>query len=100
LVIHPERRPGGRTTLLFRIAPGGSFPIHGHGGLELTLVLDGGFTDSQGHFAAGDVAEVETGTDHQPVIDTGRDCICLVSLDGPLEFRDDGLEPLHRMPGL
>ncbi|MFA7431933.1 MAG: ChrR family anti-sigma-E factor [Rhodospirillaceae bacterium] len=99
LVIHPERHSGGPSTRLLRIAPGVRVPGHGHPGLELTLVLDGGYTDPHGHFGPGDVAELEADTHHQPVTDRGRDCICLVSFDAPIEFQDTALGPLQRLFG-
>jgi putative transcriptional regulator len=42
--------PGYRTSLL-RIAPGKAMPMHRHGGLEMTVVLDGAYADCNGHFA-------------------------------------------------
>ncbi len=99
LVLHRPRVPGGPTAMLLRIAPGRKMPDHGHRGLEMTLVLDGGYTDAMGHFVAGDVAEVEPDTDHRPIADKGRDCVCLVAVDAPIEFRGPILGPLQRMFG-
>jgi putative transcriptional regulator len=99
LVLHKPRHPGGPTTMLLRITPGRKMPRHGHRGLEMTLVLDGGYRDALGHFVAGDVAEVERGMDHQPITDSGRNCVCLVALDAPLEFWNPAPGPLQRLFG-
>ncbi|MGZ9811495.1 ChrR family anti-sigma-E factor [Pseudoroseicyclus sp. H15] len=72
---------------LLSIAPGAAMPEHGHGGLELTLVLQGAYSDAEGRFGPGDVA-VETEDDgHQPIAEPGETCICLAAADAPLRFR-------------
>ncbi len=81
---------------LLRIAPGTSMPMHGHGGSELTLVLQGSYCDEIGRFAAGDVADLDPGVEHQPIADTDRPCICLIATDAPLRFR--GLVPRLLQP--
>ncbi len=76
---------------LFLIPAGQRVPDHSHQGLELTLVLQGGYRDSQGHIGVGDI-EIADGTlAHMPHTDTGQDCICLAATDGPLQFQ--GLLP-------
>lgn len=99
LVVQPARRPGGPSTRLLRIAPGKRMPAHGHRGLELTLVLEGGYSDRTSHFIAGDVAEADGETDHQPIADLGRDCVCLVAIDAPVEFRGPVLGTLQKLLG-
>lgn len=80
-------RPRGRDTArMLRIAPGRVLPHHGHAGLELTVVLQGSFTDEQGRFTAGDLAEIDQDGSHQPIADSGEDCICIVGTDAPLRF--------------
>lgn len=71
---------------LLYIPPGRAVPEHGHRGLELTLVLQGSFADSEGTFGVGDVEVAATETDHQPVAGPGRPCICLAATDAPLRF--------------
>jgi putative transcriptional regulator len=80
-------RPRGRDTAkMLRIAPGRVLPHHGHSGLELTVVLQGSFTDEQGRFTAGDLAEIDQDASHQPIADSGEDCICIIGTDAPLRF--------------
>ena len=72
--------------MLLSIAPGKSMPVHSHQGSELTLVLKGAYDDELGHFAAGDVADLDSDVEHQPVVSRGETCICLAALDAPLRF--------------
>jgi putative transcriptional regulator len=62
-------------------------PEHTHQGLELTLVLSGAFSDSTGHYAAGDLQEADNEIQHQPRADAGKDCICLAITEAPLLFK-------------
>jgi putative transcriptional regulator len=72
---------------MLRIAAGKQLPMHGHGGSELTLVLRGAYDDALGHWAAGDIADLDVETEHQPVTSPGGPCICVAALDAPLRFR-------------
>lgn len=76
----------GCTLLLLRIAPGKSMPMHGHGGNELTQILRGAYDDALGHFAAGDIVDLDSETSHQPVTAAGTECLCVAALDAPLRF--------------
>jgi putative transcriptional regulator len=72
---------------LLYIPPGKAVPEHGHQGQELTLVLQGSFSDSAGAFHRGDVEVAHDEIDHQPVAGPGEPCICLAATDAPLRFR-------------
>ena len=71
---------------LLYIPPGRAVPEHGHRGLELTLVLQGSFSDGEGSFRRGDVEAAHDDIDHQPVAGPGEPCICLAATDAPLRF--------------
>lgn len=71
---------------LLHIPAGNPVPEHSHGGLELTLVLQGGFSDTTGHFDVGDVEVADGDLEHVPVADMEVDCICLAATDAPLRF--------------
>jgi putative transcriptional regulator len=89
---------GGQLFLL-RIAPGSRLPLHSHAGSELTMILDGAYTDMLGHFGPGDVADLDENVRHQPVTTEGVPCICVAALDAPLRFSGwlaRGLQPLIR----
>ena len=72
--------------LLF-IPAGAAMPDHGHGGLEMTMVLQGAFIDSGERFARGDVEVATSDLAHTPIADIGEDCICLAVTDAPLKFK-------------
>lgn len=74
---------GERPVQLVRFRPGLDIGQHGHGGVEISVVLSGGFTDASGHYVAGDVALVDPTVSHRPLADEGEDCILLVAGEGP-----------------
>ena len=71
---------------LLRLEPGVRLAGHGHGGMEMTVVLDGAIEDSHGTYSAGDVAENAEDAHHAPVAVGERACVCLVALEGKLRF--------------
>ncbi len=71
---------------LLHIPAGVAVPDHGHRGTELTLVLQGAFTDETDRFAKGDIEVATQDLHHQPVAEMGEDCICLAATDAPLRF--------------
>ncbi|EAQ25038.1 ChrR family anti-sigma-E factor [Roseovarius sp. 217] len=75
------------TARLLFIPAGAAVPDHGHRGTELTLVLQGAFSDSVDYFGPGDIEIANEDLDHTPVADIGADCICLAATDAPLRFR-------------
>ncbi len=86
--------------MLLRIAPGRSVPMHSHGGNELTMVMQGAYDDSLGHFAAGDVADLDCDVEHQPVTSPGVPCVCVAATDLPLRFSGwlaRTLQPLFKL---
>ncbi|NIZ12810.1 ChrR family anti-sigma-E factor [Phaeobacter sp. HF9A] len=91
--------PSGSVRLLY-IPPGQAVPDHGHNGLELTLVLQGSFSDETGRFGVGDVEIADEHLEHTPVADDGDPCICLAATDARLRFRalvPRLLQPLFRI---
>ncbi|WP_417451755.1 cupin domain-containing protein, partial [Kordiimonas sp.] len=77
----------GERLWLLRARGGTAMPFHDHRGTEFTLVLTGGYTVGQKHYTPGliEVADANV-TDHQPIIDEGEDCICLVVTDAPIKL--------------
>ena len=71
---------------VYHIAEGGRIPSHNHSGTEMTLVLQGGFSDETGTYHAGDFTIRDAGDEHTPTALTGGDCICLAVLESPLRF--------------
>lgn len=74
------------TARLLFIPAGSAVPDHGHKGTELTMVLQGAFSDEVDHFARGDVEIADENLEHTPVADMSCDCICLAVTDAPLKF--------------
>lgn len=68
------------------IRAGRTMPAHTHEGYELTLILDGNFTDSRGRFAKGDIAVADDSVDHRPVAGPERPCIAFAVCDAPLKL--------------
>jgi len=72
---------------LLKIGSGRAMPVHGHGGSELTLVLDGAYSDITGEYRRGDVQDVDESVDHAPVADKALGCICLIASERPARFK-------------
>ena len=71
---------------LYHIKAGGRIPEHGHRGNEMTLVLEGGFSDADGSYHKGDFLFRRPGEVHSPTALQSEDCICVAVLDAPLKF--------------
>lgn len=84
---------GNATARLMRLDPGVRLPAHAHRGLELTLVLEGGYSDDLGHYLRGDVSELTQTDHHQPAIDEDGVCTALVVTEAPALY--DGM--LYRL---
>ncbi|AOX60804.1 MULTISPECIES: ChrR family anti-sigma-E factor [Stenotrophomonas] len=84
--VHCIRAAAHPSLIMLKIAPGKCLPMHSHGSSELTQILRGAYDDSLGHFAPGDVADLDSQVEHQPVTTPGVACICVSALDAPLVF--------------
>lgn len=71
---------------LMRVAGGKTMPSHTHGGDEFTLVLTGAYRDASGRYERGDVQFADPEIDHQPVVESGEACVCLVVSDAPIRL--------------
>jgi len=78
----------GHEFALYHIKAGGRVPEHTHRGGEMTLILEGGFSDADGSYHAGDFLYRRPGDVHSPTALQSEDCICLAVLDAPLKFTD------------
>lgn len=72
---------------MLHIAPGKAVPEHGHGGAEMTLILSGAYQDELGRFGPGDIADLDEHVEHQPKVEAGAPCICLVATEAPTRFK-------------
>ena len=74
---------------LLKAGPGTKLLQHTHTGVEMTCILTGAFSHGGGHYGPGDFDLGDETVDHQPVVEAGRECICLVAMEG--ELRLNGL---------
>lgn len=80
--------PGAEGDLrLLKITAGRRMPEHGHGGTELTLVLDGAYGDETGTYRRGDMQDIDEDVEHTPVADAEAGCVCLIASDRPARFK-------------
>ncbi len=71
---------------LFWIKPGRTIPAHTHQGCEISLVLDGDFSDASGCYGRGDISVADDTVDHRPIAGKDRPCIGFAVTDAPLKF--------------
>jgi putative transcriptional regulator len=74
------------TARLLKIPGGEPIPEHSHGGLEMTLVISGAYSDITGKYARGDFQEADEEVEHRPIVEIGEECICLIVTNAPLRF--------------
>ena len=77
----------GIRVFMLRAKGGTSLPHHKHSGIEWTQVLEGAFVHTHGRFGPGDFDEADPTVEHDPVVEKGCDCICLVAMTGKLELQ-------------
>jgi putative transcriptional regulator len=71
-------------TSLLQIEPGGGVPDHTHKGFELTLLLEGSFSDENGEYVKGDFIMLDGSHTHNPVSAGG--CLCYTVANDALHF--------------
>jgi putative transcriptional regulator len=71
---------------LLRMAAGKELAAHTHRGTELTQVLWGAFDDGRAVWRAGDLDAADGSIHHQPFVTPECECICLVAVDGRVQF--------------
>ena len=71
---------------LLRIMPGGSLGKHTHIGEEVTVILQGSFSDEDGGYCRGDFMIRDESHQHMTVATNDAECICLTVQDGPIQF--------------
>lgn len=72
---------------MLRIKPGGQVAPHNHTGEEVTLVLQGSFSDNTGVYNKGDIIyRNKEDKHHQPIASQDAECICLTSVQAPIQF--------------
>lgn len=69
---------------LLEIKPGGSVPEHTHKGFELTVLLEGSFSDEHGEYVKGDFIMLDNSFQHHPRTKEG--CLCYTVANDALHF--------------
>lgn len=69
---------------LLHINAGGGVPEHTHKGFELTLLLDGSFSDDKGEYVKGDFIMLDASIKHNPISQDG--CLCYTVANDALHF--------------
>ena len=85
---------------LLKSRPGTRMIEHTHTGFEMSCVLTGSFVHAGGHFGPGDFDLGDGDDDHEIMIDSQDDCICLIAMQGDLKLNGmigRLLQPLIRM---
>lgn len=77
----------GTRVFYLKAAAGMTMPAHRHSDTELTLVLTGAFAHQGGRYGPGDIDDADDSDEHDPVIESGEDCICLVAMQGHLRLK-------------
>ncbi len=72
---------------LHKIRKGGRVVEHDHHGQEVTLILEGAFSDEQGTYRAGDFLVREPGEVHRPTATQDQDCLCLTVVAAPVRVK-------------
>ena len=70
---------------LHKIKKGGKVIEHDHKGLEVTVVLEGSFSDENGTYNPGDYIVKQPGEKHRPTAALNRDCLCLSIVEAPVK---------------
>jgi len=85
----PIRVPSdsGLRVFMLKARPGTALPHHKHSGIEWTTVLKGAFVHAHGRFGPGDFDEADSSMEHDPVVEMGDECICIVAMNGRLELQ-------------
>lgn len=79
--------PEGCRVFMLKAAPGIRLPRHRHTGMEWTCVFEGAFRHDLGRYGPGDFDEADETMEHNPAVENGAPCICLVALQGSIELQ-------------
>lgn len=77
--------PIGKANFIY-MEKGGKVPEHTHRGNEVTLVIDGEFSDGIGHYDSGDFMLMNDSHKHTPHSEADEGCLVFSVVDQPLHF--------------
>lgn len=87
--LRPVSVPSNSDTRVFllRAKAETEIPHHRHTGDEWTCVFQGAFRHEGGRFGPGDFDEADDRDEHRPLVEAGKTCICVVALQGNIQFQ-------------
>ena len=71
---------------LLKAKPGMRLLEHSHTGVEMTCILSGSYSQSGTRYGVGDFDFGDDEVSHQPLVDPGEECICLIAMQGKLKL--------------
>lgn len=71
---------------LHRLQAGRKVAEHGHKGVEVTVVMEGCFSDKRGVYSQGDLLVMEPGRTHRPTAALNQDCLCFSVSESPVQL--------------
>lgn len=77
----------GVRVFMLKAAPGTRLPRHKHTGTEWTCVFQGAFHHDLGRYGSGDFDGADESVEHNPTVEEGVACICLVALQGNIQLQ-------------
>lgn len=81
--IYPLQKNWYMNFVLMRFAPSAHAKTHTHKGIEITLVLDGSFSDESGDYQRGEMIVMDENSQHTPTANANTGCICLSARSNP-----------------
>jgi len=66
--------------------PGMKSPNHSHAGTEITVILDGAFSDETGEYKVGDLIVTDESCEHAPIACKFQGCTCFVVTTAPIKL--------------
>src|SRR5208283_2894300 len=79
--------PGPTRVFLLKSAPSTRLLQHGHTAIEMTCVLRGAFRHDGGRYGPGDFDLGDETVTHEPQVEEGEECVCLVAMQGDLRWK-------------
>lgn len=74
------------TARFMKAKPGVKSPHHTHAGTEITLVVDGAFSDETGDYKVGDLIVTDETCEHAPIACKFHGCTCFVVSTAPIKL--------------
>lgn len=69
-----------------KVDPAKKTPKHSHKGLEITLILEGSYSDETGNYSKGDLIVTDDYCEHAPKSCPDKGCICMIVSSSPIRL--------------